>query len=84
MTELTRTERVQRELRVIATIIKENKKRLRRGEVLNIQTRDGFLVVFEEEDPDSGDRKTVTLIDTFDFRVHVSNGDLTAPEQVSS
>jgi len=52
MTELTRTERVQRELRVIATIIKENKKRLRRGEVLNIQTRDGFLVVFEEEDPD--------------------------------
>ncbi len=55
-----------RELRVIATIIKENKKRLRRGEVLNIQTRDGFLVVFEEEDPDSGDRKTVTLIDTFD------------------
>ena len=58
MTELTRTERVQRELRVIATIIKENKKRLRRGEVLNIQTQDGFLVVFEEEDPDSGDRKT--------------------------
>lgn len=84
MTELTRTERVQRELRVIATIIKENKKRLRRGEVLNIQTRDGFLVVFEEEDPDSGDRKTVTLIDTFDFRVHVSNGDLTHPEEVSS
>ncbi|MDT0173096.1 hypothetical protein Q9R23_08940 [Exiguobacterium sp. BRG2] len=83
MTELTRTERVQRELRVIATIIKENKKRLRRGEVLNIQTRDGFLVVFEEEDPDSGDRKTVTLIDTFDFRVHVSNCDLTGPEQVS-
>ncbi len=58
MTELTRTERVQRELRVIATIIKENKKRLHRGEVLNIQTgTDGFLVVFEEEDPDSGDRK---------------------------
>ncbi|ASI36854.1 hypothetical protein D3D03_16080 [Exiguobacterium sp. RIT452] len=84
MTELTRTERVQRELRVIATIIKENKKRLRRGEVLNIQTQDGFLVVFEEEDPDSGDRKTVTLIDTFDFRVHVSNDDLTGPEQVSS
>lgn len=84
MTELTRTERVQRELRVIATIIKENKKRLRRGEVLNIQTQDGFLVVFEEEDPDSGDRKTVTLIDTFDFRVHVSNSDLTDPEQVSS
>lgn len=84
MTELTRTERVQRELQVIATIIKENKKRLRRGEVLNIQTRDGFLVVFEEEDPDSGDRKTVTLIDTFDFRVHVSNDDLTGPEQVSS
>lgn len=84
MTELTRTERVQRELRVIATIIKENKKRLRRGEVLNIQTQDGFLVVFEEEDPDSGDRKTVTLIDTFDFRVHVSNDDLTSPEQVSS
>ncbi|UKS57777.1 hypothetical protein [Exiguobacterium acetylicum] len=84
MTELTRTERVQRELRVIATIIKENKKRLRRGEVLNIQTQDGFLVVFEEEDPDSGDRKTVTLIDTFDFRVHVSNNDLTGPEQVSS
>ncbi|KOP31521.1 hypothetical protein ADM98_01425 [Exiguobacterium sp. BMC-KP] len=80
MTELTRTERVQRELRVIATIIKENKKRLRRGEVLNIQTRDGFLVVFEEEDPDSGDRKTVTLIDTFDFRVHVSNCDLTSKE----
>lgn len=84
MTELTRTERVQRELRVIATIIKENKKRLRRGEVLNIQTQDGFLVVFEEEDPDSGDRKTVTLIDTFDFRVHVSNNDLTGPQQVSS
>ena len=84
MTELTRTERVQRELRVIATIIKENKNRLRRGEVLNIQTQDGFLVVFEEEDPDSGDRKTVTLIDTFDFRVHVSNNDLTGPEQVSS
>ena len=84
MTELTRTERVQRELRVIATIIKENKKRLRRGEVLNIQTQDGFLVVFEEEDPDSGDRKTVTLIDTFDFRVHVSNNDLTGPEQMSS
>lgn len=84
MTELTRTERVQRELRVIATIIKENKKRLRRGEVLNIQTQDGFLIVFEEEDPDSGDRKTVTLIDTFDFRVHVSNDDLTGPEQVSS
>lgn len=84
MTELTRTERVQRELRIIATIIKENKKRLRRGEVLNIQTQDGFLVVFEEEDPDSGDRKTVTLIDTFDFRVHVSNDDLTGPEQVSS
>ncbi|WP_026831504.1 hypothetical protein [Exiguobacterium undae] len=84
MTELTRTERVRRELRVIATIIKENKKRLRRGEVLNIQTQDGFLVVFEEEDPDSGDRKTVTLIDTFDFRVHVSNDDLTGPEQVSS
>ncbi|WP_393964400.1 hypothetical protein [Exiguobacterium sp. S22-S28] len=84
MTELTRTERVQRELRVIATIIKENKKRLRRGEVLNIQTQDGFLVVFEEEDPDSGDRKTVTLIDTFDFRVHVSNDDLTGPEQLSS
>lgn len=80
MTELTRTERIQRELRVIATIIKENKKRLRRGEVLNIQTRDGFLVVFEEEDPDSGDRKTVTLIDTFDFRVHVSNCDLTSKE----
>lgn len=84
MKELTRTERVQRELRVIATIIKENKKRLRRGEVLNIQTQDGFLVVFEEEDSDSGDRKTVTLIDTFDFRVHVSNDDLTGPEQVSS
>lgn len=83
MTELTRTERVQRELRVIATIIKENKKRLRRGEVLNIQTQDGFLVIFEEEDPDSGDRKTVTLIDTFDFRVHVSSSDLTDPEQVS-
>ncbi len=80
MTELTRTERVQRELRVIATIIKENKKRLRRGEVLNIQTRDGFLIIFEEEDPDSGDRKTVTLIDTFDFRVHVSNCDLTSKE----
>ncbi|MDW2886715.1 hypothetical protein [Exiguobacterium artemiae] len=84
MKELTRTERVQRELRVIATIIKENKTRLRRGEVLNIQTQDGFLVVFEEEDPDSGDRKTVTLIDTFDFRVHVSNDDLTGPEQMSS
>ncbi len=80
MKELTHTERVQRELRVIATIIKENKKRLRRGEVLNIQTRDGFLVVFEEEDPDSGNRKTVTLIDTFDFRVHVSNCDLTSKE----
>ncbi|WP_313352400.1 hypothetical protein [Exiguobacterium sp.] len=43
MTELTRTERVQRELRVIATIIKENKKRL---ETSTLRTIDFLCVTF--------------------------------------
>ncbi|MEK4649598.1 hypothetical protein MKY22_16950 [Exiguobacterium sp. FSL W8-0210] len=69
-----REKRIQNELRVVARIIETQRVRLERGDVLNIQTTDGFLTVYQDDTSDT--LKTVTLIDKFDFRVNLKIADL--------
>lgn len=74
MAESAREKRIQNELRVVARIIETQRVRLERGDVLNIQTTDGFLTVYQDDTSDNP--KTVTLIDKFDFRVNLKVADL--------
>lgn len=74
MAESAREKRIQNELRVVARIIETQRVRLERGDVLNIQTTDGFLTVYQDDTSDTS--KTVTLIDKFDFRVNLKIADL--------
>ncbi|MCT4778344.1 MULTISPECIES: hypothetical protein [Exiguobacterium] len=74
MAESAREKRIQNELRVVARIIETQRVRLERGDVLNIQTTDGFLTVYQDDTSDIP--KTVTLIDKFDFRVNLKVADL--------
>ena len=74
MAESAREKRIQNELCVVARIIETQRVRLERGDVLNIQTTDGFLTVYQDDTSDTP--KTVTLIDKFDFRVNLKVADL--------
>ena len=74
MAESAREKRIQNELRVVARIIETQRVRLERGDVLNIQTTDGFLTISQDDTSDTP--KTVTLIDKFDFRVNLKVADL--------
>lgn len=74
MAESAREKRIQNELRVVARIIETQRVRLERGDVLNIQTTDGFLTVYQDDTSDTP--KNVTLIDKFDFRVNLKVADL--------
>ena len=74
MAESAREKRIQNELRVVARIIETQRVRLERGDVLNIQTTDGFLPIYQDDTSETP--KTVTLIDKFDFRVNLKVADL--------
>lgn len=51
-------------------------RRLESGEVLTVKLNDGFLTVFKNKNPQTKEKRTVTLIEKFDDRLDLSIEDL--------
>ncbi len=55
-------------------------ERLDAGEVLTVKLIDGMLTTYKEVDPESGKKKTVTLVEEFDDSLDIAIGDLLLPQ----
>lgn len=51
-------------------------ERLEAGEVLTVKLNDGLLTAFKEEDPETKEKRTVTLVEKFDGQLDLSVEDL--------
>jgi len=51
-------------------IIKRNKALLEKGEIIRILMNDCFLTIFNEVDEKTSQQKTITLVDTYDFKIN--------------
>lgn len=51
-------------------------ERLELGEVLTVKLNDGLLTAFKEEDPETKEKRTVTLVEKFDDQLDLSVEDL--------
>lgn len=51
-------------------------ERLESGEVLTVKLNDGLLTAFKEEDPETKEKRTVTLVEKFDDQLDLSVEDL--------
>lgn len=51
-------------------------ERLESGEVLTVKLNDGLLTAFKEEDAETKEKRTVTLVEKFDDHLDLSVADL--------
>lgn len=51
-------------------------ERLEFGEVLTVKLKNGLLTAFKEEDPETKEKRTVTLVERFDDQLDLSVEDL--------
>lgn len=56
-------------------LISQN-SRLESGEILSVKLKDGVLTIFKELDEETGEKKTVTLIEEFDAKLDLTIDDL--------
>jgi len=51
-------------------IIKKNKSLLERGGKIRVLLNDCFITIFNETDEETSAQKTITLVDTYDYKIN--------------
>jgi hypothetical protein len=67
---------MSKKLEMLHRYLMSREDRLEAGEILTVKLEDGMLTVYKEMDPETEEKKTVTLVETFDDQLDMSVNDL--------